>query len=154
MFSKASCKLFFLYLGLKWTRLTLKSATYVFSSMISHSSIFMSRTDKMATWWVVRWVVDKTIKDIPNIHIVLDSRHKKLQKKTSWAIWDSTLNWFETHILKNYLLKINIFQETVQNQFFHYIFWFKQWIFTNKVSMVLYNKTTNNKSVISGNLYI
>jgi hypothetical protein len=49
--------------------------------MISDTSTFMSRTDGMATWWVVRWVFDKNVKDIPNMNIVLDSRHKKLPKK-------------------------------------------------------------------------
>ena len=51
--------------------------------MISHTYIFMSHTDKMATWWVIRWVFDKTVKDIPNMNIVLGSRHKKLTKTLS-----------------------------------------------------------------------
>ena len=49
--------------------------------MIFDTSTVMSRTDKMLTWWVVHSVFVQTVKDIANMNIVLDSRHKMLLKK-------------------------------------------------------------------------
>ena len=72
---------FFLISSIETINVWIKNVKKGFSSLTFDTSTVMSRTDKMHTWWVVHLVFVQTVKDIPNMNIVLDSRHKMLIKK-------------------------------------------------------------------------
>ena len=77
----------------------------------------MSRTDKMHTWWVVHLVFVQTVKDIRNMNIVLDSRHKKLIKKLFGKVLTYLYTDLNSIFLKNTWWKLRDLRKRYKTSF-------------------------------------